>query len=315
MAAAAIASAEGPAAPVRLVLCWRHQAQFAGYYAALKQGLYARHGLGVTIVSGGPNRDPVDLIREGKADVAVLPLSAALLAREHGVSVVNLAQVVNRSNLMLVAWRDRGIRHVKDLRGRRVSMWQEDLSAPFLDFLSVEGADAVLVPQYFSVELFLRRGVDACAAMEYNEYHVILQAGVDPGQLTVARLRDAGFGVPEDGLYSLDSFACANPDTLERFAAASLAGWRWAAQHQDEALDLTMEHMRHDHVPGNRSHMRWMLTTLLPSIFPSAGDPWTFGRLRREDYDRTLVRLSEHRLVHTSVPFEVFCRGAQAYAP
>ncbi|MBZ5589254.1 MAG: ABC transporter substrate-binding protein [Acidobacteriia bacterium] len=315
VAVAATASAEVPATHVRLVLPWRHQAQFAGYYAALKHGLYAQDGLDVTIVGGGPGRDAVELVRGGQADVAVLPLSAALLAREHGGPVVNVAQVVNRSNLMLVAWRNRGIRRLKDLEGRRVSMWQEELSAPFLDFFGEEGIKPIFVPQYFSVELFLRRGVDACAAMEYNEYHGILQAGVDPSQLTVARLRDAGFGIPEDGLYCLESVARGNPYVVARFAAASLAGWRWVADHQDEALDLTMEYLRHDHVPGNRSHMRWMLTTLLPSIFPSAGDQWTFGRLRHEDYDRTLARLTDHGVVHLNLPFEVFCWSTETHAP
>jgi NitT/TauT family transport system substrate-binding protein len=38
---------------VRLVLQWKPQAQFAGYYAAVEKGFYAQRGLNVTIVPGG----------------------------------------------------------------------------------------------------------------------------------------------------------------------------------------------------------------------------------------------------------------------
>ena len=48
---------------------WVPQAQFAGYYFAAEQGIYRKHGLDVTILSGGPQSPPpLDLLREGKED-------------------------------------------------------------------------------------------------------------------------------------------------------------------------------------------------------------------------------------------------------
>ena len=41
--------------PIKLQLQWLPQAQFAGYYAAVKQGFYAKEGLNVTLKNGGPN--------------------------------------------------------------------------------------------------------------------------------------------------------------------------------------------------------------------------------------------------------------------
>lgn len=38
---------------ISLQLAWKHQFQFAGYYAALDQGYYRDAGLEVTIVEGG----------------------------------------------------------------------------------------------------------------------------------------------------------------------------------------------------------------------------------------------------------------------
>ncbi len=312
---AALPAAAGAATPVRLILPWQQQAQFAGYYAALERGLYARSDLDVTILRGGPDRDPVEWLRTGRAEFGVFLLGTALTARGEGVAVVNCAQVVNRSNLVIIAWRDRGVRRVGDLEGRRLGMWEGGQAAPFLDFLRERGVRAVLVPQFASVELFLRGGLDACVAMEYNEYNRILQAGTDPSRLTVIRLRDASEGMPEDGIYALEAFVRANPGVAERFATASLAGWRWAAKNRGQALDLTMVYLRRDHVAGNLGHMRWMLETLLPSIFPGPGARWTFGRLERAEYERATARLTARGLIRTPAPYDAFTAGGGPLAP
>jgi hypothetical protein len=54
--------------PVSLQLKWKHQFQFAGYYAALEQGFYRAAGLDVTIREGGPDIDAADAVASGKAD-------------------------------------------------------------------------------------------------------------------------------------------------------------------------------------------------------------------------------------------------------
>ena len=45
---------------VSLQLKWKHQFQFAGYYAALEQGFYRDAGLDVSIREGGPAADEHD---------------------------------------------------------------------------------------------------------------------------------------------------------------------------------------------------------------------------------------------------------------
>src|SRR6266481_9703143 len=56
---------------VSLQLKWKHQFQFAGYYAALEQGYYRDAGLDVTIREGGPGIDVAETVASGKADFGV----------------------------------------------------------------------------------------------------------------------------------------------------------------------------------------------------------------------------------------------------
>src|SRR6201996_6390236 len=60
---------------VSLQLKWKHQFQFAGYYAALEQGFYRDAGLDVTIREGGPGIDVAETVAGGKADFGVCSTS------------------------------------------------------------------------------------------------------------------------------------------------------------------------------------------------------------------------------------------------
>src|SRR5262245_49255225 len=61
----------GGATPVRLQLKWRHQFQFAGFYAALEKGYYREAGFDVTLIPGTPGTDPVETVLKGGADFGV----------------------------------------------------------------------------------------------------------------------------------------------------------------------------------------------------------------------------------------------------
>ena len=54
--------------PVTVQLKWVHQAQFAGFYAAVDKGFYAEEGLDVTINPGGVDIDIMDEVLSGRAE-------------------------------------------------------------------------------------------------------------------------------------------------------------------------------------------------------------------------------------------------------
>ena len=70
---------------------WSPQAQFAGYYVALEKGFYARHGIDLTILEGGPGHSSAQALQDGTADFAVLWLTTALQLNDSGHRIVNLA--------------------------------------------------------------------------------------------------------------------------------------------------------------------------------------------------------------------------------
>ncbi len=295
--------------PATMVLHWSPQAQFAGYYVAMNKGFYRERGVDLTLIDGGPRVDGLGMLRDGEADFATLFLTGALEGVEDGVPLRLVSQIVNESLVLLVARKKAGIREVEDLAGRRVSVWaREDIRAPFEIFFAEHDIRVEAVPQYHSVDLFLMGGVDACAAMLYNEYHQLFLAGMEFEELTVFPVQTGPLELPEDGIYARPDFLEAHPDAARAVAEASMEGWRWAAEHPEEALDIVMERVRSGYVPVSRVHMRWMLETILPAILQPESEEVTRipGQLAEADFRHTVELLTAAGVLRDPPPLSSF---------
>ncbi|MBV6658113.1 MAG: ABC transporter substrate-binding protein [Devosiaceae bacterium] len=234
-----------------LQLKWVTQAQFAGYYVALHEGLYEAENLDVTINPGGPDIAPPQVIAGGGADVVVEWMPAALAARERGVPLVNIAQVFQDQALMLVCPTSVGVASPDDFPGRTMGVWFFGNEYPFLAWMSAlgiptEGGDdgVSIVRQAFNMDPVIQGQVDCGSTMIYNEYWQLIDAGYAPDDLVVFRYADQGMTMLEDGLYVLEE-SLEDPemvDKLTRFVRASLAGWSWAQENPEEAAMIVLEY-------------------------------------------------------------------------
>ncbi len=291
-----------------LIPQWEPQAQFAGYYVALAKGFYAAAGVDMRILRGGPHDPPSVLMRQGRAQFGTFFLPTAIRERADGLPLVNLAQFVPHSNQLLVAKKADGIRSPADLDGRRVSLWGPEFRLAPEAFFRAHGLRVAEAPQGFTVDLFLRGGVAACSAMAYNEYHALLNSGLDPDELTVFPMADYGLDLPEDGLYTLESTWRDQPQLCRAVTKASIEGWRYAFAHPEEALDIVMDQVTAAHLPTNRMHQQWMLDHLRQAMTGS-GEP--LGALPQARYEATAEALRQAGLIPAIPAYEAFHADAR----
>jgi NitT/TauT family transport system substrate-binding protein len=235
---------------VRMQLKWVTQAQFAGYYVAEAKGFYDEENLDVTILPGGPDIAPEQVIAGGGADVITTWMPAALAARERGVPLVNIAQPFKSQGLSFVCRKDMGVETVEDFPGKTLGVWFFGNEYPFYAWmaalgLSTEGGDdgVEVLKQAFDVEALLNGQAACISVMTYNEYGQVLDAGLSPDDLTFFSYADQGVRVMEDGLYVLEE-SLEDPafaDKMVRFVRATMKGWKYAEENPEEAAEIVVD--------------------------------------------------------------------------
>jgi NitT/TauT family transport system substrate-binding protein len=286
-------SAGGDLTKVTLQSKWVVQAQFAGYYAALDQGYYEDEGLDVDIRPGGPDIVPEQVVLGGQAEFGINWLDSTLATRDKGQNIVNIAQVFTRSGMTEVTWKDTGLDQITDLKGKKVGVWLGGNEHKLFAALNKNGIDpqkdAEIVAQPFDMELFLKRDIDAAAAMTYNELAQVLETK-DPDtdqlytidQLNVMKMSDLGTGALEDGVFVREDWIGEedNEDIAKRFLKASFRGWIYCRDNPDECVNIVLE----NGPTLGEGHQRWQMNEINKLIWPA---PAGIGIMEPESWEIT----------------------------
>jgi NitT/TauT family transport system substrate-binding protein len=287
--AMAVAGRAQPMDRVELQLKWVPQAQFAGYYVARAKGFYAGEGIEVTVRPGGPDITPEQVVAAGGAQFGIGWLPGLLAARDRGVPLVNIAQIFAHSGMREIAFASSGIRGPADLRGRRVAVWfggnEFELLATLDKYRIDPQRDVALIPQPLHMNLFLERKVDAAAAMIYNEYKQVLDAGVKPEDLVVIDFNQEGTAMLEDGIFVKADWLRdpKNKQTAARFLRATLAGWAHCRDRASECVDIVRRE-----TPGlAREHQAWMMAEVNKLIWGPPPAPSPLGKMDADAFRRT----------------------------
>lgn len=235
---------------VTLQLKWVTQAQFAGYYVAKAKGFYDEENLNVTILPGGPDIAPEQVIAGGGADVITTWMPAALAARERGLPLVNIAQPFKSGGLQLTCLKETGIAAPTDFGDKTLGVWFYGNEYPFYSWMAKLGyatdgsaGGVTVLKQAFNVDALLQKQADCISVMTYNEYGQVLDAGITEDQLVTFNYLKEGVGVLEDGLYTTEE-KLADPafeDKMVRFVRASMKGWKYAEANPAEAAQIIVD--------------------------------------------------------------------------
>jgi NitT/TauT family transport system substrate-binding protein len=296
---------------VRLQLQWFAQSQFAGYYVARDNGFYEAQCLDVEIIEGAVEIVPQQVLATGGAEFGLAWVPKALVSREGGADIVNIAQVFERSGTLQVSWADSGIEEPADWAGKKVGNWgfgnEFELLAAIAKY---EVPDVELVAQDFTMNALLNNEIDAAEAMIYNEYAQVLEATnpdtgelytpddlnvIDYNEIETAMLQDAVWvnadWIAEEG----------NEDIATRFLTASFQGWVHCLENFDECVEVVLNNGS----TLGQSHQEWQLNEILGLIFPATNG---IGVMNEDLWDQTVAIATEQitELQGVEIPDDVY---------
>ena len=116
------AVAVGAQAQDKLVFAtdWLAQAEHGGFYQAVAEGIYKKHGLDVTIRQGGPQVNGMQLLAAGQIDVAMADGLQVLSAVENGVPLTAIAATFQKNPTVIIA--HPGVKSLEALRGKPIAI-------------------------------------------------------------------------------------------------------------------------------------------------------------------------------------------------
>lgn len=243
-------------------LRWKHQFQFAGYYAAIAQGYYREEGLEVRLHEGGPNITPVEEVLSGRAQYAEAN-SELLYARLHGKPLVALAVIFQHSPSVLLARTDQGVRTVHDLIDKPVMLMDAQTDADFLAMFRSEGIPLEklqLLPSSYQVEDLANGKVTAFNSYLTNEPFYLQQRGVDYNVISPVTY---GIDFYSDILFTTQAEIDEHPQRVEAFRRATLRGWRYAMDNPEKIIDLLLNQYS---VEKSRAHLQFEAQAMRPLV-------------------------------------------------
>ncbi len=226
-------SAEGRTA-IRFATDWRAEAEQGGFYEALANGEYAKRGLDVTIVPGGPGTNVPQLVAAGAVDMGIGSNSFIVmnLAAEH-VPVRAVAAFMQKDPQVLIAHPDAGIHTLADMKGHPILLSDASVTAFWVWLKAKYGFTDSQVRKYtFNNAPFLadKRLVQQ-GYLTSEPYTLEKEAHMKPA---VFLLADEGYPGYAGMVLASDRLIAAKPAAVQAFIEASAAGWQ-AYLHGDPA--------------------------------------------------------------------------------
>jgi len=220
---------------VVLQLKFDHQFQFAGYYAAKRQGYYRQAGLSVDIRAAKEKDNSVTEVVNGTANFGV-GSSSLLLKRSIGLPVVALAVIYQHSPYVLIMPEGNKEQNLRNLADKKVmiSAQGEEMIA-FLMKYGLPLDDIEFVDHSFDLNDLINGKVGAMSGYVTNQVNTLKKLGY---AYSAYNTRSAGIDFYGDNLFTSEQQIEDHPERVEKFVQASLKGWEYALAHPKEIAKL-----------------------------------------------------------------------------
>jgi NitT/TauT family transport system substrate-binding protein len=204
---------------------WLAEAEHGGYYQAIVDGTYAKYGLDVTILPGGPQADNRLLLAAGKIDFYMgVNMIQAFEAVEQNVPTIVVAADFQKDPQIFMSHPGVGLDKWTDLPKAAAFVGKEGL-ASFYQWMRVAYAfrEENVKPYNFNVGPFVAdKNSIQQGYLTSEPFAVEKEGGFKPN---VFLLADHGYSSYSTTIETRADLAAKSPDLVRRFVEASAIGW------------------------------------------------------------------------------------------
>jgi NitT/TauT family transport system substrate-binding protein len=223
------AKIDNPAAgqtAIRLATDWRAEAEQGGFYQALATGEYAKRGLNVKIIPGGPGVNVPLLVASGAVEMGIGSNSfVAMNLAAQNVPVRVVAAYMQKDPQVLIAHPDVGIRSIADMKGHPILLDDTSKTAFWVWLKAKYGFkdDQVRTYTFNNAPFLADNRIVQQGYLTSEPYTIEKEAHLKPA---VFLLADEGYPGYAGMLLAPDSLIASNPAAVKAFVEATAAGWK-----------------------------------------------------------------------------------------
>ncbi|MBV8653417.1 MAG: ABC transporter substrate-binding protein [Alphaproteobacteria bacterium] len=203
---------------------WKAEAEHGGFYQAIATGIYAKHGLEVTLHPGGPQVNQAQLLAAGRLDFnlssnSFIPLNFI----KEGIPMVAVGAIFQKDPQSLLAHPGEGNDSLAALKGKPIMVGGDTRVGSWLFLKAKFGySDDQIRPYTFNIAPFLADKKAVQQGYVTSEVFTMQQNGVNP---VVMLLADNGYTSYAEMIQTSAKLVAEKPDLVQRFVDASIEGW------------------------------------------------------------------------------------------
>jgi len=224
---------------IDLHLQWKHQFEFAGFYAAKEKGFYKDVNLDVNLIEYSEYKNIINEVINKDSSYGLC--SSNLIAEYlKGKPLVILANLFKESPIAFIT--QKNISTPKDLLGKKVmttalSSENSAMDNMFKSF-GISSDDYIKIPPSFNIKDFVDKKVDGMIVYTTNETYTLDKLGI-PYNIFIPSVYGTDF-------YDLNLFTHKkeieeNPFRAKKFKEATIKGWEYALKNKQEIIELILK--------------------------------------------------------------------------
>ncbi|HEX6475150.1 MAG TPA: ABC transporter substrate-binding protein [Candidatus Limnocylindria bacterium] len=226
--------------PVRLLLGFQPDVQFAPFYLAQQNGLFADAGLDVSIEYSD---DVIRLVADGQSEFGVADATDVMIGRTAGIPISYVSTLYGHFPVALIGAPDVVPADPSGLAGKRIgtpgrfgSSWHALLALLDAGGLTEDDVTIREYPQFNQVDGLLNGDVDLITGFRANEPLRLEAQGFETALMTV----DEFAPLPGPGVVVGDELLGADADMVHAFAAAVVAAQAQIAGDPDAGVEAAI---------------------------------------------------------------------------
>ncbi|MGJ3241908.1 MAG: ABC transporter substrate-binding protein [Opitutales bacterium] len=283
--------------PVTFQPDWFPNGQFAGFFLAEADGLYADAGLDVTIASFDFGTDFIRQVAEGGPVIGTAEAYILIDRIAAGEPLVAIGAVLGQSPAGYIYLADSGIEQPADLAGKRVGVhnYAEELLPYFLNQAGLveDAAEGVIVKH--DVSLLLDGQVDLHQGYAIDEMLRLRKQTDRP--VDILLFEELGLPMLSMVIYTNRTFLKDHPDQVRAFLDSSRTGWRRAVDEPERTAALITGY--HAHPEVDPSLLPEQIRALHAFVFMAGREPLSLAGDRWEAMQAAFLKAG---MIKSEVP-------------